>query len=105
MNKSNTRTIKAHTGTELQAKSWLTEAPLRMLMNNLDPAVAERPEEAIHTAEVVLLLLADAAAIRDVLLGETARKLLPGRTIVQMGTIGPRESCALRDEISDAGGE
>ena len=39
------RTIKAPTGTELQAKSWLTEAPLRMLMNNLDPQVAERPQD------------------------------------------------------------
>ena len=34
-------------GTELTAKSWLTEAPLRMLMNNLDPDVAERPEELV----------------------------------------------------------
>jgi urocanate hydratase len=39
---NNKRTIKAPTGTSLQAKSWLTEAPLRMLMNNLDPEVAER---------------------------------------------------------------
>ncbi len=41
------RTIKAPTGTGLQAKSWLTEAPLRMLMNNLDPQVAERPEDLV----------------------------------------------------------
>jgi urocanate hydratase len=41
------RTIKAPTGTKLQAKSWLTEAPLRMLMNNLDPDVAERPEDLV----------------------------------------------------------
>jgi urocanate hydratase len=41
------RVIKAPTGTELSAKSWLTEAPLRMLMNNLDPAVAERPEDLV----------------------------------------------------------
>ena len=41
------RTIKAPTGTELHAKSWLTEAPLRMLMNNLDPDVAERPEDLV----------------------------------------------------------
>ncbi len=41
------RIIKAATGTKLQAKSWLTEAPLRMLMNNLDPAVAERPEDLV----------------------------------------------------------
>lgn len=39
--------IKAATGTQLTAKSWLTEAPLRMLMNNLDPQVAENPKELI----------------------------------------------------------
>jgi len=37
------RRIKAPTGNQLNAKSWLTEAPLRMLMNNLDPEVAENP--------------------------------------------------------------
>ena len=40
-------TIKAPTGTTLSCKSWLTEAPLRMLMNNLDPQVAEAPENLI----------------------------------------------------------
>ena len=43
----NARTIRAATGTELSAKSWLTEAPLRMLMNNLDPMVAEKPGELV----------------------------------------------------------
>jgi urocanate hydratase len=43
----NTRVIRAATGTGLTAKSWLTEAPLRMLMNNLHPDVAERPEELV----------------------------------------------------------
>ena len=47
MNKDTARVIKAPTGTELTAKSWLTEAPLRMIMNNLDPDVAERPEELV----------------------------------------------------------
>jgi len=41
------RVIRAARGATLSAKSWLTEAPLRMLMNNLDPAVAERPEELV----------------------------------------------------------
>jgi len=41
------RIIKAKTGTELDAKSWLTEAPLRMLMNNLDPQVAEHPQNLV----------------------------------------------------------
>ncbi len=41
------RKIRAPRGTELSAKSWLTEAPLRMIMNNLDPEVAERPAELV----------------------------------------------------------
>jgi urocanate hydratase len=39
--------IRAPRGTTLNAKSWLTEAPLRMLMNNLDPEVAENPKELV----------------------------------------------------------
>jgi urocanate hydratase len=42
-----TRIIRAPTGTERTARSWLTEAPLRMLMNNLNPDVAERPAELV----------------------------------------------------------
>ena len=41
------RKIAAPTGTELSCKSWLTEAALRMLMNNLHPDVAERPEDLV----------------------------------------------------------
>src|SRR3954470_18426072 len=43
----NERIIRAPRGSEISARSWLTEAPLRMLMNNLDPEVAERPEELV----------------------------------------------------------
>ena len=39
--------IRAPRGNRLTAKTWLTEAPLRMLMNNLDPEVAERPEDLV----------------------------------------------------------
>src|SRR5438876_10443083 len=39
--------IRAPRGAELNARSWQTEAPLRMLLNNLDREVAERPEELI----------------------------------------------------------
>ncbi|HQY87552.1 MAG TPA: urocanate hydratase [Tepidisphaeraceae bacterium] len=41
------RTIRSPRGTTLSAKTWLTEAPLRMLMNNLDPEVAENPSELV----------------------------------------------------------
>jgi urocanate hydratase len=43
----NSRRIAAPRGSELTCRSWQTEAALRMLMNNLDPAVAERPEELV----------------------------------------------------------
>jgi urocanate hydratase len=42
-----TRVIRAGRGSALSARSWLTEAPMRMLMNNLDPDVAERPAELV----------------------------------------------------------
>src|SRR5690625_3579790 len=41
------RPVRAPRGPEITAKSWQTEAPLRMLMNNLDPEVAERPEDLV----------------------------------------------------------
>ena len=44
---SSTRIVRAPRGTQLSARSWQTEAPLRMLMNNLDPDVAERPEDLV----------------------------------------------------------
>ena len=43
----NARKIRAPHGNQITAKSWLTEAPMRMLMNNLDPDVAEKPEELV----------------------------------------------------------
>src|SRR5436853_4437539 len=44
---STSRVVRAARGTQLSARSWQTEAPLRMLMNNLDPEVAERPEDLV----------------------------------------------------------
>jgi len=41
------RPVRATRGTTLTARSWQTEAPLRMLMNNLDPEVAERPNDLV----------------------------------------------------------
>ena len=49
MNKSleTKREIKSPTGTELTCKSWTTEAPFRMIQNNLDREVAENPDELV----------------------------------------------------------
>ena len=45
--RDNSRTIRARRGNELVAKHWTTEAAVRMLMNNLDPEVAENPHELV----------------------------------------------------------
>ncbi len=44
---SSPRTVRAPRGTQLTCKSWLTEAPFRMIQNNLDPEVAERPQDLV----------------------------------------------------------
>ena len=54
--------------------------------------IAQSPPEAIRDADCVVLMLADMPAIREVLLGEETRSHLSGRTVIQMGTIGPSES-------------
>ena len=45
--RDNSRSIRARTGSEMRARSWTTEAAVRMLQNNLDPRVAEAPEELV----------------------------------------------------------
>lgn len=47
MSNSNARVVRAPRGTEMTAKTWAAEAALRMMMNNLDPEVAERPEDLV----------------------------------------------------------
>ena len=44
---SDARIVRAPRGTQLTCKSWLTEAAYRMIQNNLDPQVAERPEDLV----------------------------------------------------------
>ena len=43
----NDRIIRSPRGPVMSCKSWATEAPMRMLMNNLDPEVAEKPHELV----------------------------------------------------------
>lgn len=68
-------------------------------------AIAEHPHEAIRDCECLILMLTNASAIRSVLLSDISRQHLIGRTVIQMGTIAPTDSRAIRDEVVDAGGE
>jgi urocanate hydratase len=47
LDKKQPRVIRAARGSQLSARSWMTEAPLRMLMNNLDPQVADNPAASV----------------------------------------------------------
>ncbi len=67
--------------------------------------IAKSPAIALSHATAIVLMLSDAAAIRETLLTPEARAVLPGKTIIQMGTIGPSESQAIQAEVMAAGGE
>lgn len=67
--------------------------------------IAPTPDQVIAASECVILMLTNAAAIQNVLLSEASRQQLAGRTVIQMGTITPTESKAIRDEVVAAGGD
>ena len=68
-------------------------------------ALADSPHQAIRETDLALLLLTDAAAIRETLEPQGRLPDLTGCSLCQMGTIAPRESIALMEDIRRAGGE
>jgi 3-hydroxyisobutyrate dehydrogenase len=71
----------------------------------LGAEVAESANRAIQSAEAVILMLTDAAAIREVLFQPNNSGVVSGRTIIQMGTISPTESTELANEVLQRGGD
>ncbi|NET02697.1 MAG: NAD(P)-dependent oxidoreductase [Sphaerospermopsis sp. SIO1G2] len=67
--------------------------------------IAKKPREAIRSADCIILMLSNAAAIYHVLLTDTSWHTLSGRSIIQMGTTTPQESQEIRDAVVAAGGE
>ena len=74
-------------------------------LRQIGVAIAPTPEILIRACDCVVLMLSDAAAIREVLLSEASRSQLNGKTVMQMSTIAPRESLAIRDEVVAVGGD
>lgn len=68
-------------------------------------SMAASPAEAIREGDCTLLFLADAQAIRSVILNDDSRPALRGRTVVQMGTIGPDESREIDAAVTAEGGD
>ena len=72
---------------------------------SLGAGIAESADHAIRSAETVILMLTDAGAIREVLFQQSDSRVLRGRTIIQMGTISPKESIELAKQVAQRGGD
>jgi 3-hydroxyisobutyrate dehydrogenase len=81
-----------------------TESKLEPLRES-GAEVVNTPEQAIASSDCVILMLTNAAAIREVLLSSASRQQLSGRTIIQMGTITPTESREISEAVIAAGGD
>jgi len=75
------------------------------LLRSSGAEIAASAAEAINSAECVILMLADGAAIREVLFDEDLKTDLGQRTVIQMGTISPTESIGFRKEVLERGGD
>jgi len=91
--------------TGLDVTVWNRTAAKAGRLREAGLAVAPSAAEALRASPVAVLMLADGPAIRQTLLAPETSGALPGRTVVQMGTIGPEESRGFAAEVSAAGGE
>ncbi|HYN41507.1 MAG TPA: NAD(P)-dependent oxidoreductase [Thermoanaerobaculia bacterium] len=91
--------------TGLAVTIWNRSASKAEALGEAGLQVASTAVEALLASPVTILMLADAPAIREVLFSPEAVAALAGRTVVQMGTIGPDESRAFAAEVAAAGGE
>ena len=91
--------------TGLSVTVWNRTASKAEALEEAGLAVARSAAEALRASRVSILMLADGPAIMEVLLAPEARAALAGRTVVQMGTIGPDESRGFALEVAAAGGE
>lgn len=91
--------------TGLEVTVWNRTASKAEPLREAGLEVAGTAAGALLASPVAILMLADAPAIREVLFAAEALAALAGRTVVQMGTIGPDESRAFAAQVASAGGE
>ncbi|PNW72052.1 hypothetical protein CHLRE_16g684350v5 [Chlamydomonas reinhardtii] len=84
--------------------AWNRSADKTASLPEAGISVAGSVAAAATASDVLLLTLSDAATIRETILCDAVRPLLKGKTVLQMGTIGPKESAALAADILAAGG-
>jgi 3-hydroxyisobutyrate dehydrogenase len=67
--------------------------------------IADSPDQVIQASDCVIVMLTNASAIQDVLLSDSSKQHLSGRTVIQMSTIAPTESREIHDAVVAAGGD
>ena len=82
---------------------WNRTAAKSAALTSMGATQADTAAAALHASDTTLLFLADRAAIEAALLNDATRPALPGRTIVNMGTISPADSQALVESFAQAG--
>lgn len=90
-------------GSARQVLVWNRTASKAERLRGAGVVVCQSPAKVFEAADRVLLMLSDAAAIQEVLFERVRGGRLNGKVVVQMGTIGPRESVAFRDRLQEAG--
>ena len=66
--------------------------------------IASSARDALRSSECIILMLADAQAIHDVVLSERSQTALSGRTVIQMGTLSPAQSIDINKKVLESGG-
>ncbi|GLI68090.1 hypothetical protein VaNZ11_012378 [Volvox africanus] len=84
--------------------AWNRSAEKLAALPEASISVCSTVADAATAANVLLLTLSDAATIRETILSDDVQHLLAGKIVLQMGTIGPKESSALAAEVASAGG-
>ncbi|GIL52562.1 hypothetical protein Vafri_8378 [Volvox africanus] len=84
--------------------AWNRSAEKVAALPEASISVCSTVADAATAADVLLLTLSDAATIRETILSDGVRHLLAGKIVLQMGTIGPKESSALAADVVSAGG-
>ncbi len=74
-------------------------------LNSLGVQIANSPSEAIEKSEIVILMLADASAIKSVMINDIILRIIKDKLIIQMGTILPDESKELKEIFTERNAE
>jgi 3-hydroxyisobutyrate dehydrogenase len=74
-------------------------------LREMGVAIAPAPDVLIRAVDCVVVMVSNATAIQELLCSEASRSQLHGKTVIQMSTIAPSESLAIRDQVVAAGGD